>query len=553
MINSRDETGDASGADPDEEPALWIATPHIRPDYRGPTERPFTPFGDPANATPILQRLEAVARMHPEALAIADGEASLSFAELWQSALRLGRAIESKQTDDRPVGILLPASRSYIVAVFACLAAGRVAVLLDASFPDARNQAIAAATGVGLLIARRTEASAEWPGIVALDPANSSDQTNAHPLSDNFIADFPLDAPAFILSTSGSSGYPKPIAHSQRTMLHWVRASHDGMHVNKTDRVLSLSSLSALGGFVALLSNPLAGAAIQLFDIKLRKITGLLDLLAAEPVTILRAAPSLLRCIVQLPDAQQAFAGLRLIQSYGEPLLMGDIRDLRKVLAPDCFIRSTYGSTEASGLTWFAHPLDCQDSVCVPAGMLMPDTEATILADDGTPCARGVTGELIIRSRYNALGEWVDGRLVAGRLEPDRQDPTRRVYRTGDLARCDADGVFVVVGRKDRMLNVNGQRVEPAEVEALIRRCPEVRETEVLPAMRDGAAIMIAFIVPRPGTQENLETVVRAALRAALPAFMVPSRIFILDDIPRLPGGKVSAQTLYALAGEQAA
>jgi acyl-coenzyme A synthetase/AMP-(fatty) acid ligase len=538
---------------PDEGLALWIATPHILPDYRGPTERPFTPFGDPAHATPMLQRLEGVARMHPEAVAIADGEASLSFAGLWRSVLRLGRAIENTQTGDRPVGILLPADRSYIVAVFACLAARRVAVLLDASFPLARNQAIAVASGVGLLIARRTEASAEWPGIVALDPAGSFDQTNAQSVSDNCITDFPLDAPAFVLCTSGSSGHPKPIAHSQRTMLHWVRASHDGMHVNTADRVLSLSSLSALGGFVALLSNPLAGAAIQLFDIKLRKITGLLDLLAAEPVTVLRAAPSLLRCIVQLPEATDAFAGLRLIQSYGEPLLMSDIHELRKVLPPQCFIRTTYGSTEASGLTWFAHPLDRQDSVRVPAGMLMPDTEATILADDGTPCERGVTGELIIRSRYNALGEWGDGRLIAGRLEPDPEDPTQRIYRTGDLARCDRDGVFVVVGRKDRMLNVNGQRVEPAEVEAVIRRCPEVQEIEVLPAMRHGAAIMIAFIVPRPAAAADLEAVVRAALRASLPSFMIPSRIFILDAIPRLPGGKVSVQSLYAFAGEQAA
>ena len=429
----------------------------------------------------------------------------------------------------------------------------RVAVLLDASFPQARNQAIAAATGAGLLIGRPAEIPARWPGIVVLDPSSAVGQTNSKSLGDIFREDYPLDAPAFVLCTSGSSGQPKPIAHSQRTMLHWVRAAHDGMHVNAADRVLSLSSMSALGGFVALLGNPLAGAAIQLFDIKLRKITGLLDQLAAEPVTILRAAPSLLRCIVQLPEAREAFAGLRLIQSYGEPLLMSDIHDLRGVVARDCFIRSTYGSTEASGLTWFADPRDRQDPVRAPAGTLMPDTEAMILADDGAPCERGVTGELVIRSRYNALGEWLDGRLIAGRLEPDPKEPLRRIYRTGDLARCDEDGVFVVVGRKDRMLNVNGQRVEPAEVEALIRRCPEVREIEVLPALRHGAAVMIAFIVPGPGAGADLEAVVRGTLRASLPAFMIPSRIFFLHDMPRLPGGKVSVQALYAFAGEQAA
>jgi acyl-coenzyme A synthetase/AMP-(fatty) acid ligase len=288
---------------------------------------------------------------------------------------------------------------------------------------------------------------------------------------------------------------------------------------------------------------------LHLIDIKARGISGLLSDLTACPITILRAAPSLLRGLARLPDVADAFAGLRIVQTYGEPLTKADLRMLRAVIPSDCYIRSTYGSTEAGGLSWFADESDAHDPIRIATGALMPDTQAAIVDASGASCARGEVGELVVRSRYHALGEFIDGRLVAGRLEPDPHDATRRIYRTGDLARCDAEGVFVVLGRADRMANINGQRVEPAEIESVLRHHPDVDQAEVLAHSRNNATALIAFVVAMPGRAAGLESTLRDELRGSLPNYMVPSRIVLVETMPLLPGGKIDAQALRALAG----
>src|SRR5439155_182864 len=96
---------------------------------------------------------------------------------------------------------------------------------------------------------------------------------------------------------------------------------------------------------------------------------GLLNVLSYRPITIFRAAPSLLRALCQHRDlARSAIARLRIAQTYGEPLLKSDVTELREILPPSCLIRTTYGSTEASGLSWFAGEPDDYDPTRVAPG-----------------------------------------------------------------------------------------------------------------------------------------------------------------------------------------
>jgi acyl-coenzyme A synthetase/AMP-(fatty) acid ligase len=312
---------------------------------------------------------------------------------------------------------------------------------------------------------------------------------------------------------------------------------------------MPLSSLCSLGGITPLLSYPLGGASLHLIDLKARGLGEMLDDLTEHPITILRAAPSTLRGLARLPESATAFARLRIVQTYGESLTRMDLRSLRAVISPQCYVRSTYGSTEAGGMSWFADQSDAHDPIRLPAGALMPDTAAVIVDANGAARARGEVGELVVRSRYNSLGEFVHGRLVAGRLQPDPIDPDRRIYRTGDLARCDRDGVFVVLGRCDRMTKINGQRVEPAEIENVLRRHPAVDKAEVLALTRKNGTMLTAFVVAMAGRAAGLENTLRDELRRSLPSFMVPSRVVLVETMPLLPGGKIDAQALHALAG----
>lgn len=520
----------------------WISTPHLRPDHRGPTDRPYQPFGDPATAPPMLVTLRAIAQGY-DATAVEDSMGAMSYAELVAAVANLAAAIAAAPSKGG-IGISVPNNRHYAVAVFACLAARRLSVLLDASFPEARNAAIAAVTGIDLVITTAENVqSFNWPGVafLAADAVEGSAPLPASHLDP--------DAPALILSTSGSSGLPKPIVHSQRTMLHWARTIHDALHITPADRVLSLSSLSSLGGITGLLGYLLVGAATQLLELKAAGLGGLIATLKSRPVTVLRAAPSLLRSLAALPDSGVLFAGLRIIQTYGEPLMRSDVALFRTVIPADCRIRSTYGTTEASGLSWFADVVDDYDPARIPAGTLMPDTEAAIIDADGADCPPGSAGELVIRSRYNALGEWLDGRLQPGRLVVDSAEPNVRIFATGDVASCTADGVFVVLGRKDRMLNINGQRVEPAEIERAIEQVPGVNRAEVVVAKRGTGDTMIAFVVPQAWpARVALAADCRSHVGVSLPAYMMPSRIVCVDSIPVLPSGKTDQLALLAIA-----
>jgi acyl-coenzyme A synthetase/AMP-(fatty) acid ligase len=147
------------------------------------------------------------------------------------------------------------------------------------------------------------------------------------------------------------------------------------------------------------------------------------------------------------------------------------------------------------------------------------------------------------------LGEWVDGKVVPGRLKPDPDDPTMRIYQTGDLVRMGRDGMVVILGRKDRMLKLNGQRLEPGEIEAVLRAVAGVEHAAVVarPALLDTPALLRAFVVPSRRAGPGLAAGIRETLRARLPAYMVPSRLTLLDAMPLLPSGKLDEAALLAM------
>jgi acyl-coenzyme A synthetase/AMP-(fatty) acid ligase len=523
----------------------WISTPDLAPDFRGPRDDSFRRFVDPAVAPSIIELLKVAVDDEADQICFEDEAGNeVTFAAFWQAVNRLAAEIECAP-ETGPVGILLPISVLYAVAVFACLSAGRISLLLDENYPLERNAQIAADARAHLILVAGTQSQTLWSGSVFNNIADALADTSS--VSEIKKSSLGADAPAFILTTSGSSGRPKALVHSQRTMLHWVRTLHDAMHIKPQDKVLSLSSPSSLGGFTSLLTFPLARASSQMMEIKQAGFDGLLDVLKTRPITILRATPSLLRALGQHPHrARPAMLNLRIVQTYGEPLLKSDVLALRELLPPSCMIRTTYGSTEASGMSWFAGEPDEYDTVRVATGTLMPDTKAKIVDEAGNSC-KAEAGELLIASRYNALGEWIDGRLVPGSLKPDPADPLVRIFCTGDLARCFPDGTFVVLGRNDRMAKINGQRVELLEVEAALRGLDSVVAAEVVIHDTDANAKLAAFVVPHEPAISGLPQLIRRQLRASLPQFMIPSQIVVLDSIPSLPGGKVDKLALLKI------
>jgi acyl-coenzyme A synthetase/AMP-(fatty) acid ligase len=392
----------------------WISTPQIAPDHRGPVDREFVPFVDPAVSPTILELLESIAGRAPDNIVVDDERGALTYAELRRSVCVVAARIAETGTSGH-VAILLPSSAQYAIAIFACIAAGRPCVLLDENYPAARNAEIAMQTGVQLVLTSPA-GTPSWPRVKSLVVALDTPGADHAFASGAKSAALSLDEPAFVLCTSGSSGSPKPIVHSQRTMLHWARSVHNALHVRADDRALSLSSLSSLGGITGLLAFCFAGAGVQMLDLKTSGLGGLLDTLQRKPITILRAAPSMMRGLAQLPQARAAFSRLRVVQTYGEPLMKADVVAIAGVLPATCFIRSTYGSTEASGLSWFAGEPDDHDPLRAASGALMPDTSAAIVDDDGCCAVPQANSGSAAATTRSANGSRVDSSQAASRL-----------------------------------------------------------------------------------------------------------------------------------------
>jgi amino acid adenylation domain-containing protein len=520
--------------------APWLDRSNYALDWNGPADRSFAPFGDDALGVPIAERFAAVARAHADRVAIDDGETRVTYGEALAAVLTLAAWIAAETLPGDLVGILLPTSTEFPLAIIACLTAGRLFVPLDAHYPHAWLADVISDSGMAAVVGRFDEADDLVPeGVRRIDlaqlwPQHASVTPNAA---------IGPDAPAFVLFTSGSTGRPKGIVNSQRALLRRVAQYIDAAHINVEDRFLPLSSECTIAGLRERLTALLSGATLHQIDVQRAGARLILNRLRDSAITMVYAVPALLRSLMQL-GADKAPAGLRNVRVGGDAVLWSDVDALRTWLPDDCRIELGYSSTEAPIMQWFVPNNFPQEGSRVPLGYPLPGNALAVVDDEGRGVAPGEAGELVVRSPYVALGRWLNGACVADDFPTDPNDPSCRILRTGDLVRLRADGLIDIVGRKDRQLKIRGQRVEPGELEAALRRQPGVRDAAVFPRRVGTQWWLIAYVT---GDGDAFVAGLKPALRDALPPALQPQRIHRIDAIPRLASAKLDMKALESL------
>ena len=208
--------------------------------------------------------------------------------------------------------------------------------------------------------------------------------------------------------------------------------------------------------------------------------------------------------------------------------------------APHARSENLYGPTEAT-IACTAHRIEAADTdgAVVAIGAPFPNMEIAVLNDDGSMCAGGETGELYLGGDQLAFGYWNDDAQTQQRfVEQDLpQKRSTRWYRTGDLAMLDATGVAHFRGRADRQIKLRGYRIELQEVESLLREACGTSEVAALPVSAgDGQPLsgIAAFVVAAEGSKGALV----ATMKSSLPAYMVPSDIHCVSELPLNTNGK---------------
>jgi acyl-coenzyme A synthetase/AMP-(fatty) acid ligase len=321
----------------------WLKDDQRPLDWNGPADRLFTRFRDQDLQRPIIDHFERVARRQRGRIAIRNADTALTFGELWDGVSGLADRLAAETQPGDLIGILLPGSPMFPLAMLACLASGRPFVALDTRHPpdwldnvlqDARPTLIITLED-GL---QGVEVRMPTVRVIRLTGVPGSGPTSWRP------ATMGVDEPACVLFTSGSTGRPKSIVNSQRNLLQRVAQSINAAHINSADRLLTLASPCTIVGVRDVMTALLAGASIHLLDPQGVGAREILNVIRTEAVTILFAFPALLRSIVP-PRGECAGPSLRLVRIGGDTTLWSDVDTLRAWLAPEAAIQLIYGGT----------------------------------------------------------------------------------------------------------------------------------------------------------------------------------------------------------------
>jgi acyl-coenzyme A synthetase/AMP-(fatty) acid ligase/acyl carrier protein len=186
----------------------------------------------------------------------------------------------------------------------------------------------------------------------------------------------------------------------------------------------------------------------------------------------------------------------------------------------------------------------------LPVGRAVVGKRVDIVGDDGATLPDGEVGEVVVTSRYIALGYWREPELTAQSFTVDPADPLQRSYRTGDLVRRRADGLVDFVGRKDNQIKLHGYRIEPNEIEAALKTCTGVKDAAVL-VRNDAAGVAVALAAYVQLQADVATDRIRAELGERVPPYMMPAQIAVLDELPWLPNFKIDRQRLSQIDAER--
>jgi non-ribosomal peptide synthetase component F/thioesterase domain-containing protein/acyl carrier protein len=539
--------------------SAWLGEDPRPLDWNGPVDRPFTRFHDQDLHRPIIEHFERVARRQRGRIAIRDANTALTFGELWDGVSGLAETLAAETKPGDLIGILLPASPMFPLAMLACLAAGRPFVALDSHNPPDWLDQVLQDARPALIITQEdglpgAEAWMPTLRVIRLTGLPGSGHKGWRPNSARWQLRAPsgrpvvamgVDEPACVLLTSGSTGRPKSIVNSQRNLLQRVAQSINAAHINTTDRLLTLASPSTIVGVRDVLTALLAGASIHLLDPHGVGARDILDVIRTKAVTILFAFPALLRSIVP-PRGERAGAALRLVRVGGDTTLWSDIETLRAWLAPEAAIQLIYAATEAPMLQWFVDDRCRREEARIPIGYPLPGNRLALVDDKGGATTPGEVGELLVASPFVSLGRWVEGGLAAESAGTAGEYGCR-MFRTGDLVRQLPDGLLERVGRKDRQVKIRGFRVDLDGVEAMLRGHAFVRDVAAMARPGpDRTFTLVAYVSARDGAPSGLIDELKGLMRAS-PLPMRPARFYLQPRIPRLPSSKLDIRALAAL------
>jgi amino acid adenylation domain-containing protein/non-ribosomal peptide synthase protein (TIGR01720 family) len=496
----------------------------------------------------VHQLIEDQAARTPDSIALEACGFSISYGDLSRRTDQLARQLRSAGVErEVRVAICLERSPEMVMGVLGVLKAGGAYLPVDPHYPTDRIAFMLENARASVVLTRHEllDYRLRQPGLRILTDLQGETPASG-PSEAIEAATSPLDL-AYIIYTSGSTGKPKGVMIPHQGLSHYLQWCLERYGVSKGERVPLHSPLGFDLSVTSLFCPLLVGGTLVLVDEE-SEIDSLVSVInGPSEFRFLKLTPAHLDALGPLLSSAEAGRTSRTLILGGEALVSTSIERWRRY-APDDRLINEYGPTEATvGCCTYEIPSESSLEADAPIGRPISGSQAYVLDPDLKLLPSGVVGELYLGGPGLARGYADRAGATAEKFVPNpyADEPGARIYGTGDRARWRADGNLDFLGRTDNQVKLRGFRIEPGEVESVLREHPSVQQAVV--AVREdppAAKRLTAYIVPGADAAGSSAAMLRRFLETKLPGYMIPSTFVLLEALPLSPNGKVDREAL---------
>jgi long-chain acyl-CoA synthetase len=472
----------------------------------------------------------------------------VSYAALDEGSARVAGMLKAKGVEpgDR-VGIMLPNVPYFPIAYYGVLRAGGVVVPMNVLLKARETGFYLKDPEAKVVIAwgdfgEAAEAGAKEAGAecILVKPGEFEKLLGEQePLRE--VVERDGDDTAVILYTSGTTGTPKG-----------AELTHDSMRTNAEiaaelfslgDDAMTLGALPLFHSFgqtCGLNATMLVGGCLTLiprFDPEKA-----LEIIERDQVNVFEGVPTMFGAMLHAKAADTADTScLKVCASGGSAMPVEVMKAFEEKF--NCKVLEGYGLSETSPVASFNHP--DRDAKPGSIGTPIRGVEMKLYDEDGKEVAEGEVGEIVIKGHNVMKGYW-------NRPDATEESIKDGWFYTGDLAKVDEDGYFFIVDRKKDMIIRGGYNVYPREIEEVLYEHPAVREAAVVamphPELGEEVGAAVALKEGQEATPEELQ----AHVKDAVAAYKYPRLVWVVDELPKGPTGKILKREIEVPSEEKA-
>ena len=487
----------------------------------------------------VLCYLEETAVKFPDKLAISDGELSVTFSEWRQRALCLADAITAKLSGRHlPVLVYLPKGTNTLISFAGILYSGNYYTPTDVKFPFQKVEGVLKCLKPALIISDRKSAEKLLKNgiledmILYLEDIDFRQNNKDSSMYLNRIIDTDL---AYVFFTSGSTGVPKGVAITQRSIIDYIDWAAEEFSIDENVKIANQAPFYFDNSILDIYLCMSCGATLYIppemyyaFQAKL------LAYLEEKKITFIFWVPSALVGSANSGLLERFdLSAIKKVLFCGEVMPNRHLNIWRRVL-PEAEFANLYGPTEITcNCTYFPIERQYEDSEKIPAGKAFPGRRVILVDEEGKQVTEpGVQGEICSAGESLANGYYKEPEQTAEKFVLYPVDGTeQRMYRTGDLGSYDEEGNIVFAGRKDFQIKHMGHRIELEEIERSMTALDGVEKSCCVFDMEKNR--IMGFYLGEKAASD-----VRKQMKEQLPVYMVPTKLIQVDEMPLNKNGK---------------